>query len=85
MKHLSDAPLKGRLLALPKNFRLGWKGLPGTNAFAYYEKSYLTAVKSFIALATGHISKAFYDSNLRVHQIKINLGSTVSNRREERT
>ncbi len=28
-----------RLLALPTNIRrLGWKGLPGTNALAYYEK-----------------------------------------------
>ena len=27
----------GRLLALPAN--IGWKGLPGTNALAYYEKS----------------------------------------------
>jgi hypothetical protein len=25
--------------------------LPGTNALAYYEKSYLTAVKSFITFA----------------------------------
>jgi hypothetical protein len=28
------------------------KGLPGTNALAYYEKSLLTAVKIFITLAT---------------------------------
>jgi hypothetical protein len=31
--------LLARLLALPTNIRLGWKGLPGTNALAYYEKS----------------------------------------------
>jgi hypothetical protein len=31
VKHLSGAPLKGRLLALPTNNRLGWKGLPGEN------------------------------------------------------
>jgi hypothetical protein len=31
MKHLSGAPLYGRLLALPTNIRLGWKGSPGTN------------------------------------------------------
>jgi hypothetical protein len=53
MKHLSDAPLYGRLLALLANIRLSWKGLAGTNAQAYYEKSQLTAVKSFITLATG--------------------------------
>jgi hypothetical protein len=26
----------GRLLALPKNTKLGWKGLPGTHTVAYY-------------------------------------------------
>jgi hypothetical protein len=30
---------KGRLLASPTNMRLDWKGLPGTNALAYYEES----------------------------------------------
>jgi hypothetical protein len=39
--------------ALPANIRLCWKGLPGTNALAYYEKSLHTAVKSFITLAPG--------------------------------
>jgi hypothetical protein len=29
----------GKALALPANIRLGWKGLPGTNALAYYEKA----------------------------------------------
>ncbi len=43
----------GRLLALIANIILGWKGLPGTNALAYYEKAQLTAVKSFITLAPG--------------------------------
>jgi hypothetical protein len=32
--HLSGTPLKGRLLALPANIRLGWKSLPGTNTLA---------------------------------------------------
>ncbi len=27
-----------RLVALPANIRLGWKGLPGTNTLAYYEQ-----------------------------------------------
>jgi len=44
---LSDVPLYSRLLALPTNIRLGWRGLPGTNALAYYEKAILTAVKTF--------------------------------------
>ncbi len=51
VKHLSGAPLYGNLLALPTNIRLGWKGLSGTNALAYYEKAQLTAVKCFITLA----------------------------------
>ncbi len=30
------------------NSRLGWKGLPGTNTLAYYEKVQLTVIKGFI-------------------------------------
>jgi hypothetical protein len=37
--------------AFPANIRLGWKGLSGTNALAYYENSKITTVKSFIRLA----------------------------------
>jgi hypothetical protein len=33
-----DAPLQRRLLDLPTNIRLGWKGLPETNTLAYYKK-----------------------------------------------
>jgi hypothetical protein len=44
--NLSAAPLLGRFLALTTNNRLSWKGLPGTNTQAYYENSYLAAVKS---------------------------------------
>ncbi len=40
-------------MALPTNIRLGWKGLPGTNALGYYEKSKLTAVKSITTLTSG--------------------------------
>jgi hypothetical protein len=29
----------GQAAALPANLRLGWKGLPGTNALVYNEKS----------------------------------------------
>jgi hypothetical protein len=36
-EHIKGSSLKGRLLALPTNIRLGWKGLPGTNTLAYYE------------------------------------------------
>jgi hypothetical protein len=40
--------------ALPANIRLGWKGLPRTNALAYYQKAQLRAVKSFITLVTDN-------------------------------
>jgi hypothetical protein len=32
----------GKLLALSTNIRLSWKGLPGTNALAYYQNSSIT-------------------------------------------
>ncbi len=51
MKHLSDDPLYVKLLALPTNNRLVWKGLPGTNTLAYYENLQLTAVKCFKTFA----------------------------------
>jgi hypothetical protein len=44
VRHLSGAPLYGRLLALPTNIRLGWKGLLGTNALSYNEEASLTGV-----------------------------------------
>ncbi len=51
VEHLKGASL-GQALASPANIRLGYKGLAGTNALAYNEKSSLTAVKSFITLAS---------------------------------
>ncbi len=63
MEHLAVAPLYGRLLDLPTNIRLGWKGLPGTYTLAYHKKSQLTtAVKSFITLAPG---RSFLSSSFR--------------------
>jgi len=37
VKHISGAPIKGRLLALSTNNRQDWKGLPGANPVAYFE------------------------------------------------
>jgi hypothetical protein len=37
VKHLSISLLKGGLLTLPTNIRLGWNGLPSTNTLAFYE------------------------------------------------
>ncbi len=42
----------GRLRPYPQALDYARKALPGTNSLAYCEKSQLTAVKSFITLAT---------------------------------
>ncbi len=38
VNHYLVAPLQGRILALPTNIRLGWKGLLATNTLAYFDK-----------------------------------------------
>jgi hypothetical protein len=53
-KHLKSASL-GWTPAFPANIRLGWKGLPGTNALAYYESLKITAVKSFLGLSPAEM------------------------------
>ncbi len=58
MKHLSGgyrsgASILGRIVVLPTNIRLDWKGLPGTNTLAHYENSKILTVKSFIRLDLG--------------------------------
>jgi len=43
-----------RLLTLPSNSRLGWKGLQGTNTLAYYENSLTNySHKKFCFIALG--------------------------------
>ncbi len=53
MKHFSGPPLKGRLLVLLINIRLGSKSLLGKSTLTYYEKSKITDAKSFITFALG--------------------------------
>ncbi len=53
MKNLSGVPFYGRLLTLPMNIRLGWRGMSVTNILAYYESSKITDRKSFITLGPG--------------------------------
>ncbi len=53
MMHLLGAPLLARLLALPANIRLDWKGLPGTKALAYYKTLSISAVKLIITILPG--------------------------------
>jgi len=42
-----------RLLALPTNIRLEWKGIEVANARAYYDTATITAVKMFYSICTG--------------------------------
>jgi len=53
VKHISGVPLLGTLLALTKNIRPDWKGLPGRNTLADKENPQITTVKSFIILVPG--------------------------------
>ncbi len=69
MKYLSGAPFYRRLLALPANIKLGWKGLPLANVLAFYEKSSLTAIKSFITLSTGVFCYKLFSSLTLVGKI----------------
>ncbi len=54
--YLSGVPLLGRLLVLPTNIRLSWKGMLVTNTLAFYEKNLITAVNIFITNAQRSIS-----------------------------
>jgi hypothetical protein len=47
--------LKGKLLSILRNIRLGWKGLPWTNTPAYTEYSENMASKSIIILDPGNL------------------------------
>ncbi len=71
-------------MALPKDNRLGWKGLPGTNTPAYCENSSIMAVKSFRTLAPGFMLEQFKqtEKDVRKHsETEINLiGHYLSNR-----
>jgi len=44
----------GLALALPANIRLGWKGLPGTNILAFYNKSVNYGHKKFYSAGPWH-------------------------------
>jgi hypothetical protein len=47
---LTGLHLNGRLLVLPTNIRLGWKGMEVANAPVYYNAAAINAVKSFITM-----------------------------------
>ncbi len=46
------AIIQGRLLALSKNNRQGWKGLPERKSLAYFACSSMTREKKFLALTS---------------------------------
>ncbi len=54
----------GTPLALPTNNRLGWKGLPGTDALAYYGNPEIMAVISFMIQTLGQLG----DKALRLNE-----------------
>ncbi len=69
MKHLSDAPLYGRLLALPTNIRLGLAILARDKHSSLLPKFVNYGQKSFITSATGLTigSNGKFYSEVQVH------------------
>ncbi len=51
MEHLTELHSNSRLLALPANIRLEWKGMAVVNTLAYYVTATIMTVKSFIVMA----------------------------------
>jgi hypothetical protein len=47
---LTGLRLNGRLLVLPTNVRLEWKGMEVANTLVYYNMAAIYAVKSFITM-----------------------------------
>jgi hypothetical protein len=67
VKYLSCASLWGRFLALSANIRLGWIGLPGTNALAYYEKVVNYNRKKLYNIGPGAQGyETFYSRNFKM-------------------
>jgi hypothetical protein len=72
MNQLSDALLKGRILALPTNIRLGRQYMQGTNTLAYYENPYITDKKRFYNI--GPWSYLLHLGRLRNCCLLVNAG-----------
>ncbi len=53
LKNILDPPLQGRLLNLPTNNRLDWKGLLGIKLSSFLQKFVNHGQKSFITLGPG--------------------------------
>jgi hypothetical protein len=61
VKHVPGSPLEGRLLALPTNIRLGWKGPSGIHTLSYYNlRSFVKyGHKSFITSTPDRAQRHF--------------------------
>jgi hypothetical protein len=70
-RYVRSGPLKGRLLALPVNIKLGLKGLQGANALAYLadEEKSLNVCQTFILVIEKDVA-----GFLRTLQVNIRLG-----------
>ncbi len=69
VEHVRGTLLKGRLLTLTTNTRLGWKGMPGINTLAYYEHSYITDEKIFNIGPWDQHYETFYVRNSQMFVI----------------
>jgi hypothetical protein len=76
VKHFSGAPLYCRPLALAANIRINLKGLPVTNALAYYENPQITVVKSFIGLARGQDMFTILSKQIKIGKSLTKWGRT---------
>ncbi len=54
--HFLGAPLKGRLMALSTNIRLGWKDLPRTSALASYGRKKFYSIGPWMSLQATKLS-----------------------------
>jgi len=71
--------LQVRLLASPTNIGPSWKGLPGTNALAYYEYLLSSVIKSFIALASAFIIPLSFYALLALSLLPMAINKQITN------
>jgi hypothetical protein len=67
VEHLSDASFLGKLLVLPANVRLGWKGIASYKRSSLFGLSISIAEKEFYNIDTwGQSYKTLYGRNLQI-------------------
>jgi hypothetical protein len=70
VKHLSGVPFYGRLLTLPTNIRLGWKGLPGIKCSSLLRKFISYGRKKFYTIVARSEAEIFEETNKRLKSCK---------------